>query len=101
MNFEWDTEKAQINERKHHIRFDDAKFIFSDPLRIERCDWKHTTATEYRWQTIGMTGSLLFVVYTDRNDSYRIISARLADSAEKEAYYGYKENNIDGWTEAD
>ena len=29
--FEWDDVKANTNERKHGVRFDDAMLVFSDP----------------------------------------------------------------------
>ena len=43
---------------------------------------------EDRWNAIGFVGSILFVVYTEREeDTIRIISAR---KAEKEEINGYK-----------
>ncbi|WP_343293360.1 hypothetical protein AAHN93_02855 [Vandammella animalimorsus] len=38
MEFEWDADKAAINFKKHGIHFEDAKFVFGDPGRIETYD---------------------------------------------------------------
>jgi len=45
-------------------------------------DWKHSTDTEDRWDVIGKVDDALFVVYTERNDRTRIISARKATKTE-------------------
>ena len=48
MEFEWDDLKNKSNVRKHHIRFEDAIYVFLDPLRIERFDTENS-AEEERW----------------------------------------------------
>ena len=40
--------------------------------------------------TIGIVGEVIFVVYTEREENIRLISARLANKDEKEAYYENK-----------
>lgn len=85
--FEWDSEKAKINKIKHGISFKTAIKVFDDENRIERHDYKHSQDEE-RWQVIGKVGEVLFVVYTERGNITRIISAREADDKEKEIYYG-------------
>lgn len=42
---------------------------------------------EDRYIVIGKDGEVLFVVFTERKDKIRLISARLATNAEKELYY--------------
>lgn len=37
--------------------------------------------------TIGMVNDILFVVYTERKENIRIISARLATKTERSIYY--------------
>ena len=37
---------------------------------------------------VGRVGKILTVIYTERNDRNRIISARQADKDEEEQYYG-------------
>jgi len=89
--FEWDEKKAEINFRKHGIRFDEAAHAFDDPLAISIQD--RIENGEQRWQTIGMVNGflLLLVAHTVRLESegvevVRIISARRADKKERVHY---------------
>ncbi len=85
MLFEWDEEKNQINRKKHKIDFNDAALVFADENRIETFDYLHSDEEE-RWQVIGKVKDILFVIYTERGDITRIISARKADSQERKIY---------------
>ncbi|MHC6202111.1 BrnT family toxin [Breznakiellaceae bacterium SP9] len=58
------------------------KEVFTDPFRIEQYDAVHS-GTEDRWQTLGKSEDVLFVVYTERGNKNRIISAREADPEER------------------
>ncbi len=40
--FTWDTEKAQVNTRKHRVSFQEAATIFSDPLSVIISDPLHS-----------------------------------------------------------
>ena len=89
--FEWDDRKAEINYRKHGIRFEEAASVFNDPLSVSKQD--RITDGEQRWQTVGMIGnrSLLLVVHTVRFENnnvevIRIISARCVDRKERRRY---------------
>jgi len=86
-NFEWDREKAKKNKIKHGISFKTATAVFDDQNRIEEFDALHYW-DEDRWQVIGMANDILFVVYTERRDRIRIISAREATENERRKYYG-------------
>lgn len=83
--FEWDDTKENINIQKHGINFTIAAKVFLDPNRLERYDEKHSRY-EDRYNTIGLVDDILFVVYTERTNNIRIISARIATKEEKEAY---------------
>ena len=85
--FEWDSEKAKRNKIKHGIGFKLAARVFEDEERIELRDEEHSD-DEDRWQVIGKVDDILFVVYTDREDRTRIISARKANKGERMIYYG-------------
>jgi uncharacterized DUF497 family protein len=98
---EFDPKKAAINLQVHKITFEDAALVFVDPLRIERRDDSEDTSGEERWQTLGMVDKVLFVVYTERGDKTRLISARAANKAEKRSYYGHDNDNRKGWAKAD
>jgi len=102
MDFEIDPEKAAVNWAKHKVRLETAALVFADPLRIERLDdSEENTSGEERRQTLGKVKKVLFVVYTERGEKTRLISARAADKAEKRSYYGHDDDNRKGWTKAD
>ena len=64
--------------------------VFLDEKRIERYDSKHSNANEERWNVIGMVHNVLFVVYTERGETIRLISARKATKEETNEYFdGY------------
>ncbi len=67
---------------KHGVDFDTAVKVFFDPNRIEYYDKSHST-DEDRFITIGFAGKILFVVYTERKENVRLISARLATNSER------------------
>ena len=91
--FEWDEEKNRLNFKKHKIRFETARLVFNDENRIEIYDEAHSLY-EDRYATIGMVDDVLFVVYTDRKDVIRIISARLATRRERNYYYDRQDDFI-------
>lgn len=62
--------------------------FFLDKARIEIYDEAHSTMDEERFITIGMAGEVLFVVYIERQQAIRMISARLATAKERRLYYG-------------
>lgn len=84
--FEWDENKNQLNFKNHKIRFQLAAKVFEDPYRIELFDDGHS-AEEDRYITIGTAGKILCVVYTQRINHIRIISARIATRWEQEVYW--------------
>ena len=86
MKFEWDEDKNTINKEKHKISFETAAYVFDDPYYIEMFDFEHSV-DEDRSIAIGKVGDVLFVVFTERKDTIRLISARLATNAERSLYY--------------
>ena len=86
VDFEWNEAKAAINLKKHGISFPFASRVFLDERRIEKPD--EGSLQELRWTTVGLVdGVEIFVVYTMRGESIRLISARKADSDEREEYW--------------
>lgn len=49
-------------------------------------DFEHS-ADEDRYIAIGKVGDVLFVVFTERKETIRLISARLATTMERNLYY--------------
>ena len=77
MQFEWDDEKERINITKHGIDFSTAALVFGDENRLEYYDELHSD-NEDRYITIGLIEGeafLVMVVYTERTESIRLISA--------------------------
>ena len=86
MIFEWDEDKNAINKQKHKISFETALHVFDDLDYIEVYDFEHSS-DEDGYIAIGRVGDILFVVFTERGENIRIISARLATEAERRLYY--------------
>ncbi len=88
IRFVWDTDKNAVNVKRHGISFEEAALVFRDEDRIEILDRWH--CDEERYNVIGLVGDVIFVVYTERKDYIRLISARPATNAERRWYYdGY------------
>jgi len=85
--FEWDDAKAASNRDKHGVRFEDACMVFRDPFAVELLDDREAYGEE-RYILIGMAlNGLLVVVYTERDNRHRIISARKAEPNEQRFYH--------------
>lgn len=84
--FEWDSEKAAKNLRKHDISFELACEVFSDPFLLFT---DASVPEEARGVVIGYTATsqLLFVVHVEAtSDRLRLISARRATPHERRQY---------------
>jgi uncharacterized DUF497 family protein len=87
-SFDWDEAKSEANYRKHGVDFETAIEVFADPLALESWDSLSAEYGEDRFVVTGMAGGqLLTVVYTERNEVIRLISARKASKREHDDYY--------------
>ena len=85
--FEWDDIKAAANYAAHGVTFEAARDVFKDAFAIDWLD-ERMPYGEDRYAVIGMVEDrLLFVAYTMRGDTIRIISARGAEHYEKRRYH--------------
>lgn len=88
MDFEWDDGKSAKNLRERGFGFDFATLIFEGRVleaRDDRVDYG-----EDRVVAIGEAdGVVMTVVYTDRQDARRIISARLANRKERQIWQSF------------
>jgi uncharacterized protein len=84
---QWDPAKAQANLKKHNVSFMEGASVFDDPLAITIDDPVHSI-DEMRFLMIGYSARnrLIVVVYTERDDEVRIISARQATPKERNIY---------------
>jgi len=89
MQFEWDPGKARRNLRKHGVSFDEAVTAFYGPLSATFDDPDHSIG-EQRYITVGFSSQnrLLIVGHTERGETVRIISARLATAHERKRHEG-------------
>jgi uncharacterized DUF497 family protein len=86
-DFEWDEAKAAENYAKHGVSFELAAKVFNDPFAVERLDDREDYG-EDRFILIGAADdTVLTVVYAERNDRFRIISARHATRREQDDYF--------------
>lgn len=85
--FEWDSEKALANWRKHVVSLESAVEVFFDPFLLVVDDEEYV-GHELREKIIGMTRDwqVILVVYVMRNDRVRLISARVVTGEERRLY---------------
>jgi uncharacterized DUF497 family protein len=85
MEFEWDEAKSDWTRRERGFGFDTAVEIFAGPVvewEDRRQDWG-----EDRVVAVGIVnGRFLTVIYTNRAERRRIISARASRKREKERW---------------
>ena len=87
LDFEWDDVKAAENVRNHGLSFPQAALAFNDPFAVEWIDLREDYGEE-RIILLGMVNNqVLNVVYTEREERIRIISARWATKNEQDIYY--------------
>lgn len=85
VEFEWNAEKYALNLNKHGVKFEDAAEVFFDPF-YQTGD--ASVDEEKRDFIIGYSFSekLLLVVFVERKERLRIISARKPEVWERKIY---------------
>ncbi len=85
MIFEWDEAKSRVNARDRFLPFDLAVAMF-DSTTLEAVDGRRDYG-ERRIRALGVVRGLCLVcVYTDREDTRRIINLRIANRKERDDY---------------
>lgn len=89
LRFEWDSQKAAANAKKHGVSFEEAQSVFADE-RAKLIDDPDHSHGEDRFILLGLSSSLRLLVvchcYRDRNNTIRFISARKATATESLQY---------------
>lgn len=86
MLFDWDSAKSERNRQERGFGFDIAILIFEGDT-VEWLDDRRDYG-ETRVRAIGeVNGVVLHVVFTDRGDVRRIISARVASKKERSQWH--------------
>jgi uncharacterized protein len=86
MQFQYDPAKAVANVRRHGVSFADAEGVLKDPLALTIEDPDAQGERRYAAIGLGSAGDLLVVIYTERTEEYRLISARRATRKERKTY---------------
>ncbi len=86
MELQWDSRKAASNLKDHGVDFADAGTVLFDDMAITLTD--DSVDEEERYVTLGMDalGRCLVVAYTWRDETVRLISARMATRSERRRY---------------
>jgi uncharacterized protein len=89
MDFEWDEAKSERNRIERGLPFDLAMRLFDGFVSLEP-DMRRDYG-EMRVRAVGVVGDLtLHCVYTDRGETRRIISLRVANRRERRGYRAAK-----------
>ena len=82
----FDPAKDAENRRKHGVSLAEGDGVLSDPLALTIED--DSAEGEQRFVTVGLNslGTLMVVVFTDRDDDPRLISVRKATPRERRTY---------------
>ncbi|MHA2940101.1 BrnT family toxin [Vibrio sp. RC27] len=89
IKFEWNSEKATSNVKKHGVSFEEAKSVFFDDFALQFFDHENSD-TEDRFLLLGMSHetNLLLICHCERDEgnTIRLISARKATKNESKNY---------------
>jgi len=85
--FEWDPDKAEANDKKHGVSFEEGISVFGDPLSMNMSDRDHSE-DERRYIVLGVSDRhrVLVVCYAEIEERTRLISARRATRSERNSY---------------
>jgi|SRR3989344_7499991 len=89
VEFDWDEGNVSKSLLKHNVTRQECEDVFTYQKRRIYEDIEHSQSEE-RWIILGRTGRgrHLFVVYTQRRDRIRVISARDINKKELKVHYG-------------
>ena len=89
LSFIWDDVKAEINQRKHKVAFEEAASVFTDPNARMIFDTEHSKEEE-RFLLLGISAALRLLVvchcFKEGDNVIRLISARKATKQEQKQY---------------
>ena len=94
IGFDWDEGNRQKNWRQHKVAWWECEEVFfNQPLYVSQ-DQRHSLAEE-RFYVLGKTHNnrLLFIVFTRRSSTIRVISARDMSRKERKVYLGKAEKD--------
>jgi uncharacterized protein len=86
--FQWDNGNSDKNLVKHNVKNWECEQVFFNRPLLVLDDPKHSVS-EKRWAAFGKTDTdrFLVIIFTERNNLIRIISARDMNKKERKFYY--------------
>ncbi len=86
--FHWDSGNSDKNLIKHNVENWECEQVFFNRPLLVLDDQKHSVS-EKRWAAFGKTDTdrFLVIIFTERNNLIRIISARDMNKKERKFYY--------------
>ena len=89
--FEWDDNNAGKIWRKHRVSPSECEMVFFNKPLVAGDDVRHSES-ENRMYVLGRTeaGRLLFLVFTVRHSSIRVITARDMNRKERKVYQSHE-----------
>jgi uncharacterized DUF497 family protein len=96
--YTWTEKKNNDNKKRHGFYLSEITEVFDDPHLIEWYDEPHSSLDEQRYICLGALRDfvILFVVFTERGDEIRLISARKAEPHEERLYYEHYRRETGG-----
>ncbi len=88
LRFTWDESKEWANRMKHGLRFESVMGVWEDKLASEFIDESSIEEIRYIRRGFNELNQFVVVVFTERNDVIRIISARLGTLRERRLHEG-------------
>lgn len=86
--FTWDESKEWANRMKHGLRFESVMGLWEDKLASEFIDESSIEEIRYIRRGFNELNQFVVVVFTERIDTIRIISARLGTLRERRLHEG-------------
>lgn len=89
LGFSWNPKKAQSNEKKHGVSFEEAQSVFSDENGLLLDDLEHSER-EPRFLLMGLSSFMRILVVSHTlpdEDTIHLISARETTRSEKHQYH--------------
>lgn len=82
----WDESKRQLNLKRHNIDLAEVASVFDNPMHTVEDKREHYG--EERLQSLcWLQGRVVFLVWTERDDSAQLISCRDGDKHETRTYF--------------
>ena len=92
MDFDWDAGNLEHIAR-HKVEPEEAEEAVTDPAAIPADQVYRGSKGEHRFGLIGATeaGRVLIVIFEERREKVRVVTAYPADAEQRAAYYGQEE----------